>query len=80
MRKILFAMLGLVAIGLWALPAMALPGSGGAAVVDGPKVRSEVVPLENRGLLDRIFKTHDYEAAVMALAKDRKSTRLNSSH
>jgi len=48
MRKILVAMLGLVAIGLWALPAMALPGSGGA-VVDGPaKVRPEVVPLENR--------------------------------
>ncbi|HYR68349.1 MAG TPA: hypothetical protein VER77_00565, partial [Candidatus Dormibacteraeota bacterium] len=48
MRKILFAMLGLVAIGLWALPAMALPTSGGV-VVDGPaKVRPEPTPLENR--------------------------------
>src|SRR6266705_316015 len=48
MRKILFAMLGLVAIGMWALPAMALPTSGGVAV-DGPaKVRPEPVPLENR--------------------------------
>jgi len=47
MRKILFAMLGLVAIGMWALPAFALPGSGGVAV-DGPKVRPEPVPLENR--------------------------------
>ena len=48
MRKILFAMLGLVAIGMWALPAMALPTSGGV-VVDGPaKVRPEPVPLENR--------------------------------
>jgi len=48
MRKILFAMLGLVAIGLWAMPAAAVPTSGGVAV-DGPaKVRPEPVPLENR--------------------------------
>jgi peptide/nickel transport system substrate-binding protein len=31
-------------------------------------IEVQVVPLENRGLLDRVFKTHDYEAAVMALA------------
>jgi peptide/nickel transport system substrate-binding protein len=31
-------------------------------------IEAQVVPLENRGLLDRVFKTHDYEAAVMALA------------
>ncbi len=31
-------------------------------------LEAQVVPLENRGLLDRVFKTHDYEAAVMALA------------
>jgi hypothetical protein len=48
MRKILFAMLGLVAIGLWALPAAALPTSGGL-VVDGPaKVNPAPIPLENR--------------------------------
>lgn len=28
----------------------------------------QVVPLENRALLDRVFQSHDYEAAVMALA------------
>lgn len=28
----------------------------------------QVVPLENRALLDRVFKSHDYEAALMALA------------
>jgi peptide/nickel transport system substrate-binding protein len=27
----------------------------------------QVVPLENRALLDRIFQSHDYEAALMAL-------------
>jgi peptide/nickel transport system substrate-binding protein len=31
-------------------------------------IQAQVVPLENRGLLDRVFKTHDYEAALMALA------------
>ncbi len=31
-------------------------------------ISMQVVPLENRGLLDRVFKTHDYEAALMALA------------
>jgi peptide/nickel transport system substrate-binding protein len=31
-------------------------------------IRAQVVPLEGRGLLDRVFKTHDYEAALMALA------------
>jgi peptide/nickel transport system substrate-binding protein len=31
-------------------------------------IEAQIVPLENRGLLDRVFKTHDYEAAVMALA------------
>jgi peptide/nickel transport system substrate-binding protein len=31
-------------------------------------IQAQVVPLENRGLLDRVLKTHDYEAAVMALA------------
>ena len=36
MRKTLFAMLGLVALGLWALPAVAAPVAGGQ-VVDGPK-------------------------------------------
>ena len=28
----------------------------------------QVVPLENRALLDRVLKSHDYEAALMALA------------
>jgi len=27
----------------------------------------QVVPLENRALLDRVFQSHDYEAALMAL-------------
>jgi peptide/nickel transport system substrate-binding protein len=27
----------------------------------------QIVPLENRALLDRVFQSHDYEAAVMAL-------------
>ena len=34
MRKTLFAMLGLVALGLWVLPAIAAPVSGGL-VADG---------------------------------------------
>jgi peptide/nickel transport system substrate-binding protein len=32
----------------------------------GPQV--QVVPLESRAVLDRVLKTHDYEAALMALA------------
>jgi peptide/nickel transport system substrate-binding protein len=31
-------------------------------------LQAQVVPLENRALLDRVLKTHDYEAALMALA------------
>ena len=30
-------------------------------------IRVQVVPLENRALLDRVFQSHDYEAALMAL-------------
>jgi len=48
MRKTLFALLGIVAVGLWALPAFAAPAPGGLPS-DGPsKVRPEPVPLENR--------------------------------
>ena len=46
MRKTLFAMLGLVAIGLWANPLVAAPSG---LPSDGPgKVRPDPVPLENR--------------------------------
>jgi peptide/nickel transport system substrate-binding protein len=31
-------------------------------------LRAQLVPIENRALLDRVFQTHDYDAAVMALA------------
>jgi peptide/nickel transport system substrate-binding protein len=31
-------------------------------------MRARLVPLENRALLDRVFQTHDYDTAVMALA------------
>ena len=31
-------------------------------------MQAQVVPLENRALLDRVLKSHDYDAAVMALA------------
>ena len=47
MRKTLFAMLGLVAIAMWALPALAIPTAGGV-VPDVLKVRPEPVALENR--------------------------------
>jgi peptide/nickel transport system substrate-binding protein len=30
-------------------------------------MRAQLVPIENRALLDRVFQTHDYDAAVMAL-------------
>ena len=31
-------------------------------------MQAQVVPLENRALLDRVVKTHDYDAALMAIA------------
>jgi peptide/nickel transport system substrate-binding protein len=31
-------------------------------------MQAQVVPLENRALLDRVLKSHDYDAAVMAVA------------
>jgi peptide/nickel transport system substrate-binding protein len=31
-------------------------------------IAAQVVPLESRALLDRVVKTHDYDAALMALA------------
>ena len=31
-------------------------------------MRARLVPIENRALLDRVFQTHDYDTAVMALA------------
>ena len=46
MRKTLIAMLGLVALGLWALPALAVVG-GPDPAKNPPKV-SEPIPLENR--------------------------------
>lgn len=30
-------------------------------------MRAQLVPLENRALIDRVFQSHDYDAAVMAL-------------
>ncbi len=30
-------------------------------------MRAQLVPIDNRALLDRVFESHDYEAAVMAL-------------
>jgi ABC-type transport system substrate-binding protein len=30
-------------------------------------MRARLAPLENRALLDRVFQSHDYEAALMAL-------------
>jgi hypothetical protein len=48
MRKTLFAMLGLAAIGVWALPALAAPIAGGQQAADGPAKVSEPVPLDGR--------------------------------
>jgi len=31
-------------------------------------MKAQVVPLENRALIDRVLKSHDYDAALMALA------------
>jgi peptide/nickel transport system substrate-binding protein len=31
-------------------------------------IQAQLVPFENRALLDRVLKTHDYDAALMALA------------
>jgi peptide/nickel transport system substrate-binding protein len=31
-------------------------------------IQAQVVPFENRALLDRVLKTHDYDAALMSLA------------
>ena len=31
-------------------------------------MKAQLVPMENRALLDRIFQSHDYDTAVMALA------------
>ena len=31
-------------------------------------MEAQLVPLENRALLDRVMETHDYEASLMALA------------
>ena len=33
-------------------------------------MQAQVVPLENRALLDRVFHSHDYEAALMALTSE----------
>jgi FlgD Ig-like domain len=64
MRKTLFAMLGLVALGLWALPAVAAPLSSGL-VVDGPKVHPDPVPLENRaGAIGAMARGESYQGTL----------------
>ena len=67
MRKTLCAMLGLVAIGLWALPALALPTAGGL-VVDGPaKVHPAPIPLENRaGNIGAMARGERMQGALMS--------------
>ncbi len=67
MRKTLFAMLGLVAIGLWALPAVAAPTAGGL-VQDGPaKVHPGPVPLENRaGNIGAMARGERMQGALMS--------------
>jgi len=65
MRKILFAMLGLVAVGMWALPAAALPTSSGGQVLDGPKMHPAPVPLENRaGLIGARARGERYSGTL----------------
>jgi len=60
MRKTLFALLGLVAIGIWAVPAHAVP-----AIVNPPKV-SEAIPLENRpdALGEMARNRNNYQATL----------------
>jgi hypothetical protein len=66
MRKTLFAMLGLVAIAMWALPALALPGAGGL-VVDGPKVDPGPSELSNRaGNIGSLARGERMQGALMS--------------
>ena len=67
MRKTLIAMLGLVVIGMWALPAVAVPTAGGVAV-DGPaKVHPGPVGLENRaGNIGAMARGERIQSALMS--------------
>jgi len=67
MRKTLFAMLGLVAIAMWALPALAIPTAGGV-VPDAPaKVRPEPTALENRaGNIGAMARGEKLSGALMS--------------
>jgi hypothetical protein len=67
MRKTLFAMLGLVAIAMWALPALAVPTTGGV-VPDAPaKVRPEPIPLTNRaGYIGSMARGEVPQGALMS--------------
>src|SRR5262245_36460222 len=59
MRKTLFALLGLVAIGMWAVPALAYVAS-----VDPPKAIAPI-PLENRaGAISNLAKGGNYQATL----------------
>jgi flagellar hook capping protein FlgD len=63
MRKTLFAMLGLVAIGLWAMPVVAAPSG---LPMEGPgKVRPDPVPLENRaGAAGAVARGETYQGTL----------------
>jgi len=63
MRKTLFAMLGLVAIGLWAIPVAAAPSG---LVSDGPaKVRPDPVPLDARaGAVGAVARGENYAGTL----------------
>lgn len=63
MRKTLFAMLGLVAIGLWAIPVVAAPSG---LVSDGPsKVRPDPVPLDARaGAVGAVARGENYAGTL----------------
>src|SRR5512143_2380427 len=59
MRKTLFALLGLAAIGTWAVPALA------GVSLTGPPKASEPIPLENRaGAIGAMAKSGNFQATL----------------
>lgn len=59
MRKTLFALLGLVAIGTWAVPALA------GVTLNGPPKAAAPIPLENRaGAIGAMAKSGNYQATL----------------
>ena len=73
MRKTLIALLGLVALALWVMPAAAMPTPSGV-VVDGPKMREPATPEMRGGFVGEMARAQHGATLSGTLIKQTAAT------